>query len=432
MSLVPGETQIGNYLMLHKIGSGAFSTVWLARNVITNVRVAIKVIMKKNLSTADDKTRFAREVNLLKQIRHPFIAEFFETLEDDNYHFLVMEYAKGGNMLNFINMKGQLTELQARHYFSQIISVLEYLHNEKMVAHRDLKAENVMLDRYNNIRVIDFGLSNQFTISTPELKTACGSPHYAAPEMIKGKPYTAATDIWSAGILLFSMVAGHLPYDDENVQRLLQKIVYTDVHYHCYMSPSLVDLLKKMLAKAPENRITLKKIREHPWFSQYEYNALINFQATECPGKEVINKEIVDKMVELGIDCHSLHQQLLNGDFTELTSMYRQLLKENITEKMKDVMHNVQKMVPHKKIDQSMKFNFQSNKQNDEMQRYQVRMPGRAVRNGNAVLQQHQNGAPRTLQAPAPVQIAARRLSRPVAVKRPIELGSQLGSHETP
>ena len=176
MSIVPGETKIGNYLMLSQIGSGAFASVWLAQHVTTKIKVAIKIIQKKSIESAEAKTRFNREMALLKQMTHPFIAEFFESIENENFHFLVMEYAENGNMLEFINNKGQLTEPQARHYFSQLVSVLEYLHNEKLIAHRDLKAENVLLDRYNNIRVIDFGLSNQFSSSQPQLKTACGSP----------------------------------------------------------------------------------------------------------------------------------------------------------------------------------------------------------------------------------------------------------------
>ena len=176
MSIVPGETIISNYLMISQIGSGAFASVWLAQHTQTKIKVAIKIIQKKTIETAEAKTRFNREMALLKQMSHPFIAEFFESIENESYHFLVMEYAENGNMLEFINTKGQLTEPQARHYFSQLVSVLEYLHNEKLVAHRDLKAENILLDRYNNIRVIDFGLSNQFSSAQPQLKTACGSP----------------------------------------------------------------------------------------------------------------------------------------------------------------------------------------------------------------------------------------------------------------
>lgn len=176
MSIAPDKTRIGNYLMVRQIGSGSFASVWLAQHIKTELQVAIKIINKNKIESANSKTRFNREISLLKQMQHPFISEFYESIENDQNFFLVMEYAENGNLHDFINSKGRLNELQARHYFSELISVLEYLHGEKRVAHRDLKAENILLDRYNNIRVIDFGLSNVFSDSHQELKTACGSP----------------------------------------------------------------------------------------------------------------------------------------------------------------------------------------------------------------------------------------------------------------
>ena len=455
MELIPGESRIGNYLMVQQIGSGAFASVWVARHVQTNLKVAIKVISKQSIETQEAKTRFNREIALLKQMKHPFVAEFFESIENESDHFLVMEYAENGNMLDFINSKGQLTEPQARHYFSQLISVLEYLHNEKLVAHRDLKAENVLLDRYNNVRVIDFGLSNQFSSAQPQLKTACGSPAYAAPEMIKGQPYTRAADIWSAGILLFSMVAGQLPYDDDNIQRLLQKIVYTDVHYPGFMSPPLIDLLRKMLSKNPETRITLDRIKEHHWFSQTEYYALINQHFGEMSTTEsAIDKEIVDQMTGFGIDCHPLHQQLLVGEFTELTSIYRQLEKEKTTEKMKDLMQNLQSAAAQRQPQPTaMKFSFAPVGANRPVpvgaNKVQfgagaqkpvgpVPVGSRPVFAGRAApapvggAAGGAAGGQRMLQVPAPVQIAARRLSRPVAVRRMDMSNKTGGSHETP
>lgn len=176
MTLIPGETKVGNYLMREQIGSGAFASVWLATHLTSQSNVAIKVISKASLQNANSKTRFNREVSILKRMHHPFIAEFFESIEDDRNYYIIMEYAENGNMSNFVNSKGQLTELQARHYFSELISVLDYLHEDRKVVHRDLKSENILLDKYNNIRVIDFGLSNVFTLNNPQLSTACGSP----------------------------------------------------------------------------------------------------------------------------------------------------------------------------------------------------------------------------------------------------------------
>ena len=449
MELVPGESRIGSYTMEQQIGSGAFASVWLAHHNRTNLKAAIKIISKKSIETQDARTRFNREVALLKQMKHPFIAEFFEEIENETHHFLVMEYAENGNMLDFINSKGKLTEQQSRNYFSELISVLEYLHSEKLVAHRDLKAENVLLDRYNNIRVIDFGLSNQFSITQPQLKTACGSPAYAAPEMIKGHPYTRAADVWSAGVLLFSMVAGHLPYEDDNVQRLLQKIVYTDVHYPGFMTPALVDLLRKMLNKNPETRITLDKIKEHHWFSQTEYYALLNQQFGEIWAMTgAIDKEIVHKMMSLGIDCHPLHQQLLVGEFTELTAIYRQLEKERTTEKMKDLMRNLQNgTVQRQQQPTGMKFTFAPPTRRKQVPVGTVVQASRQPNGPNLVSHRpmvasratpahvppSSTNGQRMLQVPVPVQIAARRPSRPNPVRMNMDMPkNRLGAHETP
>lgn len=154
--------EIGVYQILSKLGSGSFASVWLAQHKLTGLKVAIKVVQKSSLDTADALMRFNRECALLKQIEHPFIAELFEIIDDSNAFYLVMEYVEHGNMLNYVNNNGRLSEDRARHYFCQLISALDYLHNEKFIAHRDLKAENVLLDVYDNIRLIDFGLSNAF------------------------------------------------------------------------------------------------------------------------------------------------------------------------------------------------------------------------------------------------------------------------------
>jgi serine/threonine protein kinase len=158
-------------------------------------------------------------------MHHPFVTELFQALDDDTNYYLVMEFVEHGNMLDYVNLNGRVNEDQARRFFTQLIWVLEYLHFERKVAHRDLKCENVLLDRYDNIRLIDFGLSTAFSDLNPQLATACGSPAYAAPEMVKGNQYTKSADIWSAGILLFAVCTGYLPFDDDNVERMLLKIV---------------------------------------------------------------------------------------------------------------------------------------------------------------------------------------------------------------
>ncbi|OHT08314.1 hypothetical protein TRFO_04930 [Tritrichomonas foetus] len=167
---------VGDYILERAIGSGTFASVLLGIHQVTKTKVAVKRISRQNFHDSDFEERFRREVDLIRKLDHPFIAEFYDVIQDDSNYYIIMELVENGNMLDYVNNNGELQENQARHYFCQLISVLEYLHEEKKIAHRDLKAENVLLDRHFNIRLIDFGLSNIFTDDDPFLKTACGSP----------------------------------------------------------------------------------------------------------------------------------------------------------------------------------------------------------------------------------------------------------------
>ena len=180
---------IGNYILRKQIGKGSFATVWRAEHLLAKQNVAIKVIDNSTIQDEDARTRFIREINIMKQTDHPFISKLFEIIETPRFTYIVMEYAENGSILTYVNTRGRLPEKIVRRYFSQLISALEYLHNVAFVAHRDLKAENVLLDCNYNLRLIDFGLSNNFSISSPELKAACGSPACASPEMVLGHNY---------------------------------------------------------------------------------------------------------------------------------------------------------------------------------------------------------------------------------------------------
>jgi serine/threonine protein kinase len=355
--MIPG----GLYDRVAPLGSGAFATVWLARHRLTGMQVAIKDILRSSLDTPDAVTRFTREVSILSRLRHPFIAELFEVIETEDGYHLVMEYAEHGCILDFVNENGPLQEDRARRYFCELVSALDYLHNSQFVAHRDLKAENVLLDRNDNIRLIDFGLSNCFTKGTPTLVTACGSPAYCAPEMIRGELYTKAADIWSAGVLLYAMVAGTLPYNSDSVPDLLQKIVLEDIDYPQVMSRSLVDLLRRMLTKDPAGRVTIDRLKEHPWFSQCEYAVLVGFQIDKAD----IDRDIIEAMSRVGIDCRDLPIALLSAQSTSETVIYKQMKRDKVTSRMVDLVEEIKKMqhsetparrVLTSKVDHSAKF----------------------------------------------------------------------------
>jgi serine/threonine protein kinase len=335
-------SQIGAFTLDSKIGAGSFGSVWKATHSQLKQVVAIKVIAKSSLSDIISKTRLQREIAFLKTMDHPFIAPLFQILETPDNYALVMEYAENGNLYDYIRQHGRMPEDQARRYFAQLISVLEYLHKDIRVAHRDLKPQNILLDRHNHIRLIDFGLSNVFTEQSPQFHSKCGSPAYLAPEVVKGQSYTANADLWSAGAVLFTLVAGVPPFEDEQVPQLLQKVVFTDPLYPAFFTPPLVNLLQKMMCKEPERRVTLDMIKNHPWFSLAEYAVLqypINFRAPTQEGP--IDREVIDEMTALGVDCRPLSGALLLGEYTDLTALYRIFTRERRTEQMKNVMQKM-------------------------------------------------------------------------------------------
>lgn len=256
---------VGDYVLRRRIGEGASSSVWLADCKKTNYQCASKIVSKQILENQEVFNRFQREISLLQLCNHPFITQFYELYEDSKRYYVFLEYADNGDLETFLQTRGRLQENMSRYFFTEIILALDYLHNDLRIAHRDLKPQNILLDRYNNVRITDFGLSKSINEAQPNLTSNCGSPAYAAPEVIIGKPYNKAADIWSLGVILYRMVTGHLPFEEPDVKSILMKIVSYDPAYPPTLSASLIDLLRKMLCRNPSKRITVKEIMEHPW-----------------------------------------------------------------------------------------------------------------------------------------------------------------------
>lgn len=352
----PVSENIGNYKLIRQIGVGSFSFVYLARNIKADVEVAVKIIPKKRIASESNTIRFERETNFLKQLDHPLIAQFYEQLEDANYHYFVMELAPNGDLLASVNRVGKMEEQQAKLYFAQLIVVLDYLHNDMMVAHRDLKAENVLLDKNENVRLIDFGFSRSFTADDPNLNTTCGSPAYVPPEMIKREAYTTQADVWSTGILLYTLVVGRLPFDDSqaNVQKILQKIAFSEPFYPRFISAELKDLLQKMLCKQPDKRITISEIRKHPWFSDSIAEELEKFTKSHSCSANTLDsftydEEVAAECEKAGIDTATLKQRLMAHEFDEDAAIYLMYRRKKIT----SLLHEVIKQGVSKEVKRS-------------------------------------------------------------------------------
>ena len=259
--------KIGDYILLEQIGQGTFSKVTRAIHTISEQIVAVKILDKKKIEDEIDIERIDREIEILKNIYHPNICQMYETYTTIHNYYLMMEYVQGGDLFDYISENSYLPEQKACYFFRQLISVMEYL-SSLGISHRDIKPENILLNEdHSQIKVIDFGLSN-FSDKSELLHSSCGSPCYASPEMLSGDPYWGlGTDIWSAGVVLYSMLAGGLPFDDLELKSLYAQIKSGKFYIPSNLSLEAIDLLKRILRVEPEKRIKIEEIKKHKWFN---------------------------------------------------------------------------------------------------------------------------------------------------------------------
>lgn len=250
--------------MIHQLGEGSFGKVKLARHRVTNQEVAMKIISRRALISRDMNGRVEREIQYLQLLRHPHIIKLYTVITTKTDIIMVLEYAPT-ELFDFIVKHGRLDEKRARKMFQQLICAVEYCHRHKVV-HRDLKPENVLLDKNHNIKLADFGLSNIMTDGN-FLKTSCGSPNYAAPEVISGKLYAGPeVDVWSSGVILYVFLVGRLPFDDEFIPNLFRKIQAGNFHIPNHLPRGAVNIIKRCLQVHPVQRMTIQDIREDEWF----------------------------------------------------------------------------------------------------------------------------------------------------------------------
>ncbi|KAI7882804.1 kinase-like domain-containing protein [Mucor mucedo] len=269
----------GPYLLLHTLGEGEFAKVKSGVHVQTNQEVAIKLMRKDHIRHASLETKLEREISVLKSVRHPYIVKLFEVLTIKNYIGIVLQRAAGGELFDYILKHHYLQEVEAKRLFAQLISGVHYMH-QKHIVHRDLKLENLLLSKDRDIIITDFGFANRFSVAQEDLMaTSCGSPCYAAPELVindENNYVGTAVDIWSCGVILFAMLCGYLPFDDDpsnpqgaNINVLYKYILSTPLEIPKHASEHATDLLRLMLVPDPTKRCTVDQIRAHPWLSDH-------------------------------------------------------------------------------------------------------------------------------------------------------------------
>ncbi|KAK7081182.1 Serine/threonine-protein kinase sik3 [Halocaridina rubra] len=329
--------RVGYYEFEKTIGKGNFAVVKLATHKVTLSKVAIKIIDKTKIDN-ENLRKILREIEILKKLRHPHVIRLYQVMQTERMIYLVTEYASGGELFDFVVSHGKMRESEARKKFLQILAALRYCHKRGIV-HRDLKAENLLLDKDQNIKIADFGFSNFYTPGVM-LSTWCGSPPYAAPELFEGKVYDGPkVDIWSLGVILYVLVCGYLPFDASTLQNLRTLVVSGKFRVPFFMTSECEDLIRKMLQVDPDKRIGTDRILQHKWIMQEEgidprlQDILHQFNSSESDYSAPDNVKIVDHMLHVipNLDREKILQSVHGQRFDHLSAIYH-LLEEKLAE----------------------------------------------------------------------------------------------------
>ena len=330
--------QIKNYILKEDIGEGNFGKVKLGVSKTTNEEYAIKIINKDQIKIKM-KNKIFRENEVITKFNHINVIFVFEIIEDPENYYIIMEYCKRGELFDYIVDHERLTEDEAAIFFYQLINGVEYIHS-KGIAHRDLKPENLLLTKDKTLKIIDFGLSHEFTGNNDLLKTKCGSPSYASPEILRGDKYDGfKSDIWSCGIILYAMVCGYLPFDGETNKILFKNIMKCQPEIPDFLNDITQDLIIRILTSKPEERITINEIKKHRFYLRGKKLCHIDYKMIE---KNVLKKRKNKSSFRLNPDDNSYYlarnddymneekviNEIINAD-KEIEDNYRIVKTEN-------------------------------------------------------------------------------------------------------
>ncbi|KAG9511050.1 Serine/threonine kinase SAD-1 [Fragariocoptes setiger] len=296
---------VGPYRLDKTLGKGQTGLVKLGIHRVTGQTVAIKIINRTKLSDSVLQ-KVEREIAIMKLIEHPHILGLYDVYENKKYLYLVLEYVSGGELFDYLVSKGRLSIKEARKFFRQIISALNFCHSHS-ICHRDLKPENLLLEEVGEgpnrdriIKICDFGMSN-VVLNNSLLETSCGSPHYASPEVVRGEKYDGRrADVWSCGVILYALLVGALPFDDDDLRRLLDKVKRGVFHIPSFVPSECQSLLRAMIEVDTNKRITLAEVVRHPWVTGATNGGSINaLHRVVSGGNNANNKGLAELELEL-------------------------------------------------------------------------------------------------------------------------------------
>uniref|UniRef100_A0A9J7Z0X5 BR serine/threonine kinase 2b n=2 Tax=Cyprinus carpio TaxID=7962 RepID=A0A9J7Z0X5_CYPCA len=337
---------VGPYRLEKTLGKGQTGLVKLGIHCVTCQKVAIKIVNREKLSESV-LMKVEREIAILKLIEHPHVLKLHDVYENKKYLYLVLEHVSGGELFDYLVKKGRLTPKEARKFFRQIISALDFCHSHS-ICHRDLKPENLLLDEKNNIRIADFGMAS-LQVGDSLLETSCGSPHYACPEVIRGEKYDGRkADVWSCGVILFALLVGALPFDDDNLRNLLEKVKLGVFHMPHFIPPDCQNLLKGMIEVDATKRLTVR-VQGGKNEPEPEQPVPRKVAIRTLPSTEDIDPDVLESMHSLGCfrDKNKLMKDLLSDDDNQEKMIYFLLLDR----KERYPSHEDQNLPPRNEID---------------------------------------------------------------------------------
>ena len=363
------DENFDNYKCIKTIGEGTFGKVKLAKHIPTGEKVAIKILEKSLIHDSSELERIEKEIKYLKLFNHPNIIQIYEVIENSQKFCIIMEYAQGGELFNYIVEKEKLDEKEASFYFCQILHAVEAIHQKK-ICHRDIKPENLLFTSNKILKLIDFGLSNEYEnlLSTP-----CGSPCYASPEIILGENYDGLSiDLWACGVILFAMLCGYLPFDDKDNDVLFRKILERNIDYptpgEICLSDCALDLINKILTIDPKKRISLNEVMNHPFlnYGKEQYKKIIQ--------PEFFNKQqlIIDYMVNVlhfSNENNIISEYLNSNKHNNCTTTYKLLKKKYLEGRLKYQYKEKLRRITPKIISHSKKYcgeNLKNKKSEDK------------------------------------------------------------------
>lgn len=320
----PELRHVGNYTLGRLIGKGSFGNVYLATHKLTN---GSKVVLK---SAQKSDPNLAREIHHHRQLIHPHIVRLYEVVVTESLVWMVLEYCPGAELYDYLIKNGRLSTETAQKIFAQLVGAVAYVHQKNCV-HRDLKLENIMLDRHENVKLCDFGFTREYERLRP-LQTFCGTVCYSAPEMVKGEKYLGqAVDVWSLGVILYALLCGELPFDEDDETSTKLKILNEEPKYPEHLDPDAVALIKSLLSKRPISRPTLLEILTHPFLMHYG-NQQKNILAMQQPAlfSTRIERDTLDRMKSAGVQTEVVVESVLAQKCDSLAGWWNLLIEKEM------------------------------------------------------------------------------------------------------